>query len=582
MRHPSTFYFEASPQTMAEHGTAVGVQLIGSAHLTGHGPASAAELAQVYQQQGLDALVHQLQADFTVLVVDGARQQVHVVSDAFASKPIYVAWDAKAARLRCATSIHGITSRAPGHFSIDWERLVYSRYEPQQHTFATIVKGVQRLKNARIATLDLDQKTWSIRKHAELQHCADAFAGFTAKDFVEAYRQAIEAAVAERLEGQSEVLVTLSGGFDSSIVYALAAQQATVHAATICTATSIHNAEMERAAAMSRAAGSQHLVLPVAFHEGPHYQEWVQLLLAREALDCGFEDLVKSQLLLRAGRAFPAARLLLTGMGSDQFNGGTTTFDYAQTGENESYEAFMSNMLRSKWSRYREAQFTPWFQFAYNLSSMSYREELWPFQHDAWEAYVRNNARSLPRKGVLLESKLSAANGFNIAYPFLDAGALEVLRNIPPELRGELLYDKQILRKAFRDVLPTSFHGQPKFYRTPKAAEKIYSYVKPLLYGHNYALLKLAFECSPGLRQRFSMDKLLAFLGSAANSEHFPTYVHVLKLLSIGLLEAHLLEGTSLHTQLPAEASAMHYSATDTIDCDGLGKQVLGKEVVEG
>lgn len=487
-------------------------------------------------------------------------------------------WNQSTQTLQCANRIQRITSRNKSQLAFDWDRLIHSPQSGREHTFSTVVDGIDRMKGGRIATLDAEQNSleWKTYERSVAIKQAE-LASYTTQDFIDAYRATIEQAVFRRIQDHSNPLVTLSGGFDSSIIYALASQHTPVRAATICTSTSIHNNELDRARELSLQAKGAHLLFPVAFHDKPSANEWIQLILSKESIHCGFEDFVKSQLMQRCQQEFGQSQLVLSGMGSDQFNGGTTPLDYATTGENGSLDVFMNGMMRKKWNDYRSAKYSAWFQFAYHFSTVDYRESLWPFEGDPWSNYMRNNGKSLQKRGVFLESKLTAANGFGVAFPFLDQASIDLLEAIPEQLRGALLYDKQILRAAFKDLLPDSFWGQPKFYRTHQAEAKIYGYLKNVIYGNNCTLVKRAWDASPGLQKRFSIDKLLSFLKQTESTADFPAYPHLLSLINCGLLEAQLFYGEDFDRQQPLENTMLYDSNNSAFDREAIGLRVLGK-----
>ena len=342
----------------------------------------------------------------------------------------------------------------------------------------------------------------------------------------------------------------------------MAAKKTNVRAASICTTTSLQNDEIDRARELTIREGSDHLIFPVGFNDKPSIEEWIKLVLSKETINCGFEDLVKSQLMQQMHAIYGASQYVLSGMGSDQFNGGTTTLDYAEENENGSWEAFMNNMLRKKWKDHRTSKFNGFFQFTYHFSSMNFREKLWPFGDDEWTNYLNKNQKSLQRRGVFLETKLSQANEFLMGFPFLDAASIELIKKIPDNLKGELLYDKRILRAAFKDLLPASFQGKPKFYRTSNVEEKVFNYLKNVIYHDNYALLKIAFDSSAGLQEKFTLDKIIAFLDQTKSSSYFPSYIYILELINIGLLEGYFFEGKNFDFNKPNQKTIL-YNAHD-------------------
>lgn len=557
-------------------GDAVKVEILGSLFFAGKHVSEPGFIAEVYRSIGLNYLLERIEGDFALFILDGRKQQLHLVTDPFSSKVIYVLWDEMDEVFRCGTSIKAITDSHRTSLKMNWEPLLFKGRKKHSSQFSTAVTGVQRMRGGHAGTVDFHEKTWRSSPYRPAGSAsAGSFDSYTSQDFISAYRDSIEQAVSKRLAGRSEALVTLSGGFDSSIVYALASKMVKTKAATICTETSLYNQEIDRARELTLGGGSDHLIFPVGFHDQPPLHDWVQLVHAKESIGCGFEDLVKSQLLQRAKQAFGPSSIVLSGMGSDQFNGGTTTLDYSGKQENDSWEVFMSKMLRSKWEDYRASEFTGFFQFAYHFSSIDFRESLWPFDQDIWNDYMEGNGRSLQSSGVFLESKLSSAHGMDIGFPFLDSAAINILRAIPEELRPELLFDKQILRKAFADLLPDSFKGKPKFYRTPRAKEKIYSYLKNVIYGENYALLKRAFDSSKGLQQRFSIDKVISFLEDAKEHPHFQTHPYILELINIGLLEAHFFEDAAPIAIAELEGSVVYPAESQEFDREALSVRVL-------
>ncbi|MGH1384105.1 asparagine synthase-related protein [Kordia sp.] len=570
------FFLNISPKKIEQYQNTIKIWITGKIRFNSNFTTQE-NVENIYKTKGLSYLLERSEGDFALCIIDGYTKKMHLITDAFSTQPIYFFWDETNMDFSCANTIRAITQQHRNALHLDWDQLLYKRKSSaSSNTFPTIVDGISRIQGSRIGTLDFSKKTWTITSY-QRENCIDDEVGatYTASDFITSYREIIEQAVFKRIEGHSEVTVTLSGGFDSSIVYALAAKKTNVRAASICTTTSLQNEEIDRARELTLREGSDHLIFPVGFTDKPSIEEWIKLVLSKETINCGFEDLVKSQLMQQMHATYGSSQYVLSGMGSDQFNGGTTTLDYSDEDENGSWEAFMNNMLRKKWKDYRASTFNDFFQFSYHFSTMNFREKLWPFGDDEWTNYLNKNQKSLQRRGVFLETKLSQANGFLIGFPFLDTTSIELIKKIPDTLKGELLYDKQILRAAFKDLLPASFQGKPKFYRTSNVEEKVFNYLKNVIYHDKYALLKIAFDSSPGLQERFTLDKIIAFLDQTKSSSYFPSYTYILELINIGLLEGYFFEGKSFEFKKPNQKTIVYDAHDKKFDREALESHIF-------
>ena len=571
----SSFFYRSD--TLVALPTDVKTQLIASGIFSYEGvkDLSTSYLVERYEQQGLESFIDDLAGNYALLIVDHRKQCIHIITDNFASRPTYVYWNNESNKFACADSIKAITS-ALQLTKLNWDKQIYKKETAYNANFeSTFVKDIRRLNGGVYCTLDLKKGELETINYVENRKRQAIELPATSAGIVEAYRTAVEKSVADYLIGHDRALVTLSGGFDSSIVYALAAEKMDVAAASICTVTSLHNHEIDRARELTLKYNSDHLILPVGFGDKPFQQDWIRMVLSTESAHNNFESFLKSQLFTRANTEFGDYDLILSGLGSDQFNGGTTVLDYAFTGFNDSLSQFMQNMLRDKWRKYQENNFTNFFQFAFNFTVLDFRETLWPFEDDQWLKYVAGNGRSMQRNGVLLESKLAHANQFSIGLPFLDQSTHDLLHKIPEEFRDDLFYNKNILRLAFKDLLPDSFEGKPKFYRTKKAEEKIFGYMKSIIYGNNYGLLKQAYDASPELQSKFSIDKLIGFLEEVKTSKFFPAYTHVLSIISMGILDAYYFHDEDFSSQTD-NSDCLFYKKDDTrFDREDLEKQVL-------
>lgn len=519
-------------------------------------------ILQAIQTNGLVETLKDIKGYFQLLYIDPVfSKKIYLYNNDFPTNPIYFHVNESDKKFINSARIRDITQAREKHFHINWDFLKYNTtHTSEKYTFPTAIDKIKRLRKGVLLTIDFPTWAYSF-KHIESPNQYFSALKFDSRQgYINQYRELVSQSIEQQLTSDTKnALVTLSGGFDSSIIYLLAAKQTRVDAISICTETSLNNQEIDRAQELVHKHGGTHTVLPINFNQAPNYQAWIDLVLSTENLECGFESYLKSQLIECSKDRFNNHHFLFSGTGSDQFNGGTTSFDYAPPMKtNASWEEFMVNKINAKWEGYQKKEFTNFFQFTYHFLQNPVKEQSFPFtMEEEWKNYLNINAHFLEKKPVLLESKIFSRNKLVGKFPFLNQQIIDFLSKIPLDRYSELFYKKEILRAAFRDLLPKSFIGKPKFSPLSKGKEKIFKYMSGLVYGNDRSLIKLAYDASPALQQSLDIDKLTLFLDQTEDISFYPSFTHILGLVNLGLLDAYLLQGE--HHLTVKENSSRHY-----------------------
>ncbi len=186
---------------------------------------SDAELAlRAYQTWGRDCLVH-LDGDFAFAIWDARRQAVFCARDRMGRKPFNYHWDGK--NLTFASELHAILAMGWGPRTLNEGMLAeylggewYSRED-------TPWVGVQRLQPAHwmeIGRGHLEvRQYWQPDLHAAIVYARD-------EDYVEHYRHLLADAVRRTSRTHRPLACEVSGGLDSSAVFAVAADLQRRHA----------------------------------------------------------------------------------------------------------------------------------------------------------------------------------------------------------------------------------------------------------------------------------------------------------------------------------------------------------------
>ena len=356
----------------------------------------------------------QLDGDFAIVVLDLSRQIVHVSRDPYGVRPLFYArgedWTAIVSELKALPS--------------------------GAHYVEQIIPGTVRnftLGEASSSTVIWHQTPWL--KHPFWHSSVEGLAAAGAS-----LRYALEEAVMKRLTTVRDVGACLSGGLDSSLVAAIAAEKLGKIGRKLHTYT----------VGMSNSPDLEHARL-VAKHIGSIHHEWIvspeeclalipEVIRAIETFDittvrASVGNYLVGQLV---ARETPTVKVILNGDGSDEALGGYLYMQEAP--DNIAFEQETDRLLQ--------------------------------------EIY---------RYDVLRSERSMAAHGLESRSPFLDRQFIAVARSLPTDVlrSSPAIMEKTILRTAFLDtgLLPNqvlwrrkeafsdgiSSTGQPSWYELTQA-----------------------------------------------------------------------------------------------------------------
>jgi asparagine synthase (glutamine-hydrolysing) len=321
--------------------------------------------------------------------------------------------------------------------------------------------------------LEVDARRGAVerRRYWEFPHPAEPAGGgrkARASEVVRSYGDLLGEAVRACLMSDVELGIFLSGGIDSAAVAALvAAAGVRCHTFSVLSQSTLANGDAGAGHAVARSLGLPNHQVVFRWEQLPVApDDWKALLWLCETPVCSAEQLYKFHLHRYAKATRPGLKVMLTGQGSDEFNGG-----YSRQLAPESEQrwpglmASLAGMERGRlldaspsWLLRWELQFSkPPVSQAF-LSACS-GERVYEY---AWDAYVTTKYRDLQMYNCWHEDRTAAGNGIENRVPFLDHRLVEFVLRIPPKLHSRLFWDKRVLREAVRGLLPPEIAQRPK------------------------------------------------------------------------------------------------------------------------
>jgi asparagine synthase (glutamine-hydrolysing) len=509
-------------------------------------------LAHLYARDGLSFLdkVHGM---FAIILWDRRRNRLVLARDRFGIKPLYVAGHADGVTVASEIKALFADPRCPR--ALDWDAALTDQClnaapEFTRKPVASWFRGVEVVPAGTILTIDL--ATGARRQHRYWQ--LPSFEGASSMsdaDFVQRYRDLLSESVADCATADAEVGLFLSGGVDSAAVAALAARIGGLHTFTVLNGSTFANGDAEYAHLVASALQLPNHQLLFDADRVPDVEEWKRLLWLLETPMCGPEQYYKYELYRFAKVRRPELRGMLLGQASDEFNGGYS----AQLSGGAGWEGFESSIAGFARQRRlsQRPDLAPWW-----------RHHDVPLLTDGFLAgrtggddgrrypeFVAWKYRDIQQYNCWHEDRTAAGNGVEARVPFLDHRIIELLATIPPARRARLLWDKGILRRAVRDLLPRGFTKRAKvpFYHGAGAEFTHRTFVR-MLARDGAALVEEALSAPvavDALDPRGVRDLL-----SRLQRQPEPGGVEfLLRLINLGLLEAMTRDLPAAHVDTP-------------------------------
>jgi len=192
--------------------------------------------------------------------------------------------------------------------------------------------------------------------------------------------------------------------------------------------------------------------------------QWVDLVHTCENAFTGPEQIYKLSIYHFAKRLFPQLKVFISGQGSDELNGGYTTQYTPDTEDGWMLFLMALHQLEANTRTGDIQKIVSWWNNdcqEYPLVNSSFLNDQRFFcDHTShtlhaspWINFVKNKILDLQIYNLWKEDRLAAAVGAENRVPFLNPLVTNVVLSVPESMWPTMFFNKQILRKAFRNTL---------------------------------------------------------------------------------------------------------------------------------
>lgn len=428
-------------------------------------------LAHGYEQWGIDRLLEKIDGMYAIAILDRRTQELHLARDRFGEKPLYYSVGSHQFAYSSNTRALGLLPWVDiGIEGRSVDRYLALHYVPGRQT---LFRGIQRVLPGErltvcVQSLKLSRQRYYVPSTSPIEAIDNR-----------ALLELIESAVTTRLVSDVPVGVFLSGGVDSSIVAAFAAQ----HHPAIDTFSmgfkDVRYDESHHAEAVARAIGSSH------HHFTFDETAFVDLLPAVvDSLDepIGDQALLPTYWLCREAKQY--VKVVLSGEGADELFAG---YDYYRTMlPHRPWWNWLQDVVAGRDTRSspdtlceNARPVTPsGFPLVMDVAGRRGLLRPLPFESDAWEeqvcAFLERGENALQRATVadiltwlpddllVKLDRMAMANSLEGRAPFLTPKLVEAAIRLPCDRRMTQRHHKVALREVAAFLLPRAIVERKK------------------------------------------------------------------------------------------------------------------------
>jgi len=489
-------------------------------------------LLHLYRERG-ERFLDDVRGMFAAVLYDSRNHRLIFARDRFGIKPLF--YHRNDHRMVFSSEIKALFADPETPRTLDWERCLSDQAVTSAPAFDVSpahawFQDIQLVPAGCVLTVDLSDGAIDTHRYWEFpswQPDEDE----TADGLVARYRDALLGSVDDCGMADVEIGLLLSGGIDSAAVGRLA--RVAPRSFTAMNASIVVNGDAEGASLIARTLGLDHHLVTFPADLVPAPDAWRRHLWLQETPLAGPETYFKSELYRYVAAAAPEVKAMYLGGGADEFNGGYSRI-LAQGG---GWPEFLANVTQMAWRTELADRpaLLPWLDYGSvpPIRTTGPGDEL-----AVLEFFHRWKYRDVTLYNCWHEDRSAAGSGIEARVPFLDARLLDVVSAIPAKLAPELLWDKQILRRALIGLLPPEILDRPKtpfFYGD--GVGHTYRMLTRMLLRDDAALVEEALAAR-GVAEVLDVGHVRRLVAEVAAAPRSYLVEFVLRLVNLGLLQA--------------------------------------------
>lgn len=402
-----------------------------------------------------EEMFDKLNGMFAITIWDSRNGQLILARDRLGIKPLYYSKNERG--LIFGSELKALLVHPDSPRSLDWSDLHCPGLQDKEN-IPTYVDGISHFPAGCYVKYSLEENTefkiipfWNIKEHLRKE------SSITISEAKEKYLSLVKDSLEKRLMADVPVGLFLSGGIDSSILAALAAEnKKKIHCFTVLESATYHSGDAKNAKEICENYGLE--FHPIVFSlsqmlEQFDLQQLEKMIVMIESPRFDLEWYYKSELHKAAKALVPELKVILLGQGADEFSGG--------------YSKYLGSVFKN-WEEYIEQGVTKENQES-SMRAKSIPERFIENNSIRTEHTLGEYKEKMLRYSYQLqhfnlwhEDRTSSFFGMESRVPFLDHRIVELLTELPTDFHQELFWNKNIVRNCGRKVIKKYPENHPK------------------------------------------------------------------------------------------------------------------------
>jgi len=265
------------------------------------------------------------------------------------------------------------------------------------------------------------------------------------------------------IENQEKIILSFSGGLDSSILAALVKDRCQLETFSIAAPFFYENGDLSNVLTTVDDFQLNNTILAVHFeHLEIKPKDWINMICHLEHPYGNSIHFLKSLMMTHISTHYGADFQVISGYGSDQFNGGNSSGIaalYQSYGHDTPQQKYFDGLRRYlDYKQYAPGMINGMGPASRYVKQASITDT--PTSVYCWDNWIAYQANYLSGLDLGIEFKLHTSH--QAFFPFLDHRIVELVLNTKPELIEDLFMDKAILRYAMQGRIPAAMLQKSK------------------------------------------------------------------------------------------------------------------------
>lgn len=489
----------------------------------------------LYEEYGIEC-IKWLEGMFAISILDKVQNKLYLLKDPFGIKPLF--YNINSERIIFGSEIKALMQYPDCPRSLDWNNALSDSWlaghvSNNVTPVTSFFSEINNIEAGQYVEFNLQNKIVTQKKYWDITTISKH--NLVGDDLTKEYIKILRHSTESCLMSDVDVGIFLSGGIDSVSIGYFASQKQSIDSFSVVSNSTILNGDAEFAFKATKEFGLKgHFAEFNEFNLDYSVDDWKALLWLCESPYCGAEQLYKYQLHKFAKYNNPNLKVILTGQGSDEFNGG---YSKLFSGEDSSWSSFIHSLdilENNKLFNSLNDPINTWNQlFQGDLIKENFFNKE---NNDTYLSYVFSKYKDIQMYNCWLEDRIAAGNHIENRVPFLNHKLVELALGVKKENYSDFYFDKSVLRNglAMHTNISNELINRPKvpfFYGDGVVSTK--KMILNVIKKSNYELIDYAFDNNDLINK----DAIYKFVKNLEQSSDLENIEFLSRIINLGVLD---------------------------------------------